>query len=42
MRCCLIGSSGSMIVELNGEVVHTFNDYAGRPYAPTATASGSA
>ena len=29
----LIGSSGSLIVELNGEVVHTFSEYAGRPYA---------
>ena len=30
----LIGSSGSIIVELNGEVVHTFSEYAGRPYEP--------
>ena len=30
----LIGSSGSLIVELNGEVVHTFNEYAGRSFEP--------
>ncbi len=30
----LIGSSGALIVELNGEVVHTFNEYSGRPFDP--------
>ena len=29
----LFGSSGSLIVELNGEPVHTFTEYAGRPFA---------
>jgi putative heme-binding domain-containing protein len=30
----LFGSSGSLIVELNGEPIHAFNEYSGRPYDP--------
>ncbi|RUL85825.1 HEAT repeat domain-containing protein [Tautonia sociabilis] len=30
----LFGSSGSLIAELNGEQIHAFSEYAGRPYAP--------
>lgn len=30
----LVGSSGSLILTLNEEVVHTYNNFAGRGYAP--------